>query len=91
MGVGTTPLAIRHVITERVRDAYPTWLISGDAVPASLGEAKAGGYRLLLKPMSPGKLRALIEHLAAASPPQPGRPVDDGQGLPIIPAALPDS
>ena len=41
----------------------PCILISGDTAPAFLEMASANGHHLLQKPVKPGKLRSLIEHM----------------------------
>ncbi len=56
--------------------AIPAALISGDTGPEAWRDAKAGGYVLLSKPLAPAKLRALIEHLVAASRAQRARSID---------------
>jgi CheY-like chemotaxis protein/two-component sensor histidine kinase len=59
----------------------PAALVSGDIAPESLREAKASRYPVLPKPVAPAKLRALIEHLAAASPTHRGPAEGESQGL----------
>ena len=41
----------------------PAFLISGDTAPERLIEARASGYQLLHKPVSPMRLRALVSQL----------------------------
>jgi signal transduction histidine kinase len=52
---------------ERLRSALqapiPAFLISGDTAPERLIEARASGYHLLHKPVSPMALRALVSQL----------------------------
>jgi signal transduction histidine kinase/CheY-like chemotaxis protein len=52
---------------ERLRSALrapiPAFLISGDTAPERLIEARASGYQLLHKPVSPMRLRALVSQL----------------------------
>jgi CheY-like chemotaxis protein len=47
---------------ERLRASkpIPAFLISGDAAPDRLHEARARGYHVLHKPVDPKKLRALV-------------------------------
>jgi signal transduction histidine kinase/ActR/RegA family two-component response regulator len=61
--------------------AIPAALISGDTAPETLQDIKASGYPLLPKPVAPAKLRALTEHLLAASRPGSDRPADCVQAL----------
>lgn len=44
----------------------PASLVTGDTAPERLREAREAGCPLLHKPLQPGKLRALLEHLLAA-------------------------
>jgi two-component system, sensor histidine kinase len=45
------------------REAIPAFLISGDTAPERLREARQSGHRLLHKPVSPMKLRAMLSEL----------------------------
>jgi CheY-like chemotaxis protein len=47
---------------ERLRNAFqiPAFLITGDAAPERIREARARGYHLLHKPVDPKTLRALL-------------------------------
>jgi signal transduction histidine kinase len=44
-------------------DAIPAFLVSGDTAPERLREASASGYHLLHKPMTPMRLRAVLNQL----------------------------
>ncbi len=54
-------------VIERIRRAFgapiPAFLISGDAAPERLREARASGYYLLHKPVLPITLRAVVNQL----------------------------
>jgi signal transduction histidine kinase len=56
-GVGTLAIA---QLRERFRAQIPAIIVSGSTTPAHLEEAKAINAHLLLKPVMPAKLRALI-------------------------------
>lgn len=60
-------------VIQRLREVagteIPAALISGDTAPESVREAKASGHPVLLKPVTPAKLRALVEHLVSAAQP----------------------
>jgi CheY-like chemotaxis protein len=45
--------------------AIPAFLISGDTAPERLREASLGGYQLLHKPVSPMRLRAMLNRFIA--------------------------
>jgi CheY-like chemotaxis protein len=45
--------------------AIPAFLISGDTAPERLREASVGGYQLLHKPVSPMRLRAMLNRFIA--------------------------
>ena len=45
----------------------PAAVVSADTAPESLRKIKASGYPVLVKPVAPAKLRALIAHLVAAA------------------------
>jgi signal transduction histidine kinase len=55
--------------------AIPAFLISGDTAPERLREASASGYHLLHKPLTPMRLRAMLNQLVKA------RKAADAQGL----------
>lgn len=59
----------------------PAALISGDTAPESVREAKASGHPVLLKPVTPAKLRALVEHLVSAAQVEIDHPGGEAQGL----------
>jgi CheY-like chemotaxis protein len=61
--------------------AIPAALVSGDIAPESQREAKASGYPVLLKPVAPAKLRALVEHLALAPPRTQACPADQDSAV----------
>lgn len=44
----------------------PAFLISGDTAPGRLREARAGGFHLLHKPVTPMRLRAMLNQLMTA-------------------------
>lgn len=46
--------------------AIPAFLISGDTAPERLREASASGYHLLHKPLTPMRLRAMLNQLVKA-------------------------
>ena len=46
--------------------AIPAFLISGDTAPGRLREARAGGFHLLHKPVTPMRLRAMLNQLMKA-------------------------
>ena len=56
---------------ERIRDAnaspIPAFLISGDAAPERLREARARGYHLMHKPVDPTTLRAMVHEAFGGS------------------------
>jgi CheY-like chemotaxis protein len=78
---GETGIEVMRRLHTAAGIEIPAALVSGDTAPESLREAKASGYPVLPKPVAPAKLRALIEHLAAASPPRRGPAEGEGQGL----------
>jgi signal transduction histidine kinase len=49
-------------LREALNVPVPALLISGDTDPLRLREARANGYRVLSKPVSPRALRALLSH-----------------------------
>ncbi|MDD5299914.1 MAG: ATP-binding protein [Gallionella sp.] len=51
------------LVRQHCNKPIPCVLISGDTDPAALEMASANGHHLLQKPVKPGKLRSLIEHL----------------------------
>jgi signal transduction histidine kinase/ActR/RegA family two-component response regulator len=55
------------VVIERLRETLgaliPAFVISGDTAPERLREARAGGYHLLQKPVSPMTLRTTLNRL----------------------------
>ncbi len=57
--------------------AIPAFLISGDTAPERLREASASGYHLLHKPVTPLRLRAMVNQLLK------GHEAADGAGPPI--------
>jgi signal transduction histidine kinase len=78
---GETGIEVMRRLHTAAGIEIPAALVSGDTAPESLREAKASGYPVLPKPVAPAKLRALIEHLAAASSPHRGPAEGEGQGL----------
>lgn len=52
-----------HRIHETCHETIPAIILTGDTDPARLREAKASGFRLLHKPVSPAKLRSLMSYL----------------------------
>ena len=61
------------VAIERVRDALadpelPAVIITADHSPAIADKVRAGGCELLLKPVKPAELRALMHHLVLSAP-----------------------
>lgn len=50
-------------VEQAIGQTLPSIIITGDTGKERLLEAKASGYTLLHKPVSPGKLRALMTHL----------------------------
>lgn len=76
-----TGIQVIQWLCARAGTAIPAALISGDTAPESLREAKASGYPVLPKPLTPAKLRALVEHLVSASHPFRDTAAVNGQGL----------
>lgn len=62
-GGGSGVRAIERLRRE-LGTAAPAFLISGDTSPEGLREARAGGYQLLHKPVTPMQLRAMLNQLA---------------------------
>jgi len=60
--------AIR-ALRERYGAKLPAALITGDTAPERLREARESGVPLLHKPVQPGRLRALLEHLLSTQIP----------------------
>ena len=54
---------------ERIRNSapIPAFLISGDAAPERLREARAHGYHLMHKPVDPTTLRAMVHEAFGGS------------------------
>ncbi len=52
----------------------PAIIITADRSPAVADEARELDCELLLKPVKPAELRALMLHLLAPRPPQAGEP-----------------
>jgi signal transduction histidine kinase/ActR/RegA family two-component response regulator len=75
-----TGIEVIRRLSAAASKSIPAALVSGDTAPESLRAAKASGYPVILKPVAPAKLRALIERLAAKAPARRGQPVDDAQG-----------
>ena len=63
---GATGLAAIQRLTDRYGVSIPAMLITGDTAPDRIQEAHSGGYVLLHKPVSNGKLRAAIGNLLRA-------------------------
>ncbi len=61
--IGTQAIAS---LRERFRAAIPAIIVSGSTTPAHHAEAQAIGAHLLLKPVMPAKLRALIHYTLKA-------------------------
>nr|WP_049764617.1 MULTISPECIES: ATP-binding protein [Chelativorans] len=57
--------AIRH-LREGYGAAIPAFLISGDTAPERLRDAREEGYQLLHKPVTPMRLRAMLNQLLRA-------------------------
>lgn len=52
-----------HTIKNVLRKKVPAILITGDTAPERLQEAAKSGFKLLHKPVNPGQLRMVINHL----------------------------
>jgi signal transduction histidine kinase/CheY-like chemotaxis protein len=61
LGAGATGLEAIHAIQERLGRPVPAALMTGDADPELLGQAKRGGFRLLQKPVGPSELRQIVD------------------------------
>ena len=73
-------------VIERMRDAFgaslPAFLVSGDTSPERLREAHANGYYLLHKPVSPMRLRAVLNQVLNDYPRH--RTEEDSDNYPIV-------
>ncbi|MDV7339367.1 ATP-binding protein [Terasakiella sp. A23] len=56
-----------RLIHEKLGEAIPAAIITGDTAPDRIQEAKASGFILLHKPLRPAKLRQLIRSVQAKS------------------------
>jgi len=66
---GTLGAVIVAELRQRLSHDIPAAILTGTTTPERLAEAQASGYHLLLKPVPPSKLRALINAaLAPAAP-----------------------
>jgi len=63
--------AIRRLHGEHIRCAF----VTGESSPELIARARATGLPILFKPTTPGKLRAMLEHLAHANPAEAGSSV----------------
>ena len=63
--------AIRRLHPEDIRCAF----VTGESSPELIARARATGLPILFKPTTPGKLRALLEHLAHSNPAEAGSSV----------------
>ncbi|HTY99815.1 MAG TPA: hybrid sensor histidine kinase/response regulator, partial [Rhodocyclaceae bacterium] len=61
---GETGIAVLDWLREHFGTPLPGILITGDIAADRLQEVKSSGYRLLHKPVSPAKLRALLRNLS---------------------------
>jgi len=66
---GATGIEAIDALCRSCRATIPAFLISGDTGPERLREARASGYHLLHKPVSPMVLRAMLTRLLGAHPP----------------------
>jgi CheY-like chemotaxis protein len=86
-------------IIERIRDVFgmsiPAFLVSGDTSPERLREAHAKGYYLLHKPVSPMRLRAVLNQVLQDHAKQRTEQDDDNysivqfSGITSLPSAQP--
>jgi CheY-like chemotaxis protein/anti-sigma regulatory factor (Ser/Thr protein kinase) len=77
-------------LIDRLRHAcgrpIPAFLISGDTAPERLREARANGYYLLHKPVSPMRLRSVVSQLLKSSQSEAADPEAKIIRVPAIPA-----
>ncbi|WP_207485817.1 PAS domain S-box protein [Arenibaculum pallidiluteum] len=62
---GETGLHVIRAVKGRIGDDVPAAIVTGDTAPERLAEAKAGGYRLLHKPVAARELRSVVSDLMA--------------------------
>ena len=60
---GTSGIEAIEGLRAHFQQAIPAFLICGDTAPERLHEARQSGHRLLHKPVSPMKLRAMLSEL----------------------------
>jgi signal transduction histidine kinase/CheY-like chemotaxis protein len=60
---GKTGIEAIQLVRQAFNKPIPAIIITGDTAPDRLHEAKASGFHLLHKPVSPAKLRALLSYL----------------------------
>jgi CheY-like chemotaxis protein len=60
---GSSGLQVIERLHDRLGAAIPALLISGDTAPETLRDAGTKGFHLLHKPVSPLRLRALLQQL----------------------------
>jgi CheY-like chemotaxis protein len=65
---GQTGIEAIARLCDACRTKIPAFLISGDILPERLFEAKASGYQLLHKPVSPMTLRTLMSRFLKTAP-----------------------
>lgn len=63
LGGGKTGIEAIELLRAELHAATPAFLISGDTAPERLREASASGYHLLHKPVTPMRLRAVLNQL----------------------------
>ena len=67
---GRTGIQAIKGLRDRLGTAIPVFLISGDTAPERLRDARENGYLLLHKPVTPMRLRAMVNQLLKASAPR---------------------